>query len=354
MKKVSIYVPFMTGFGGTETVISNLFAEYNRSGIKDKINLIQVGGYIDSDWLKNTTEKKIIWLNKYRPVRTLEYFLLLPWILLFEVNKQNSDIVISTNPIIWTILYMIKFLFRKNYQVISWYHYSLSVKPIRKFLLYKADAYLAISSGIMNQLVDLGIDKNKIKLVYNPVIQRKQTVNRTKNNEEVRFLYVGRLMLNGQKNIKELIDALKFVKGNWHLDIYGTGNKCELSQYINDQALSNKISFCGFIPDVWGTVQNIDATLLTSQYEGFPMVLNESISVGIPVVSSNCETGPKDIVNKKNGLLYDKGNVNALSAILQQFVDRKIIFTNTKEIKKSIKQFYSDSYFDNFLKVLGL
>lgn len=354
MTKISIYVPYMTGYGGTETVIKNLFNEYNHSETSNFFNLIEIGGYKDSNWLDDIQDKKIIWFSKYKLLRTLEYLLFLPFILARETKRQNSDIVISTNPIIWTILYFFKQIGQRDYQVVSWYHYSLSIKSVKRFFLLKADVYLAISSGIAQQLIASGVDKEKIKLVYNPVMKRTLNVYRTVAPETIRFIYVGRLMLNGQKNLKELLDALSLVIGKWHLDIYGTGDEQKITQYISKKKLCNNVTFKGFVSDAWSDMKVADATILTSTYEGFPMVLNESLSVGIPVVSSNCPTGPDDIIDMKNGLLYQMGNTQELAAILQKIIDREISFDNNKSLKKSIKKFYSDSYFQNFMKVLEI
>jgi UDP-D-galactose:(glucosyl)LPS alpha-1,6-D-galactosyltransferase len=94
----------------------------------------------------------------------------------------------------------------------------------------------------------------------------------------------------------------------------------------------------------------MDAIVLTSKYEGLPMVLNEAISMGIPVVSSNCETGPDDIINRNNGLIYNLESTADLVRCLNLMALKKNNFKNIMQIKESINKFYSDVFFNNFLR----
>ena len=331
----------MTGFGGTETVISNLFKRYNEDSYqKVKLEYINIGGFTDEDWQENIKNNKVIKLSDNKYVRKLQYLAFLPFIMFFILKKYKPDLVISTNPIIWSIAYMLKPFFKNKYSVVSWYHYSLTAKPVKKTMLNKADYYLSISSGITKELEKNGIKKSSISTIYNPVLTSENNI--SKSNDGIsRFVYVGRVMLNGQKNIKEMIDALSLVKGNWTLDIIGSGEINKVKKYIIEKGIKpNKIKFRGFKSNPWNFINKADFLILSSKYEGFPMTLNEAISRGLPVVSSDCPTGPSDIVNDNNGVLYEVGNVNELRNILQKIVNGEISFKDQQDIKKSINDFY--------------
>ncbi|WP_269897242.1 hypothetical protein [Lactiplantibacillus plantarum] len=67
MKQVYIFTPFMTGYGGTETVLTNLFHEYNRSPERDyHMKLICIGGYEDDSWTGSIKDIQVINLGKNR------------------------------------------------------------------------------------------------------------------------------------------------------------------------------------------------------------------------------------------------------------------------------------------------
>ena len=128
----------MTGFGGTETVIANLFSEFNKSLNKSKyqLKLVSIGGYKDDSWLSEINKKKIIWLSSYKMIRKIQYLFLLPIILYTNVcNIKKNSILISTNPIMWFLLYRIKKIFSLKYKVVSWYHYSLDEKDVSPLFL---------------------------------------------------------------------------------------------------------------------------------------------------------------------------------------------------------------------------
>lgn len=351
--EIRIFVPFMSGFGGTETVIKNLFTEYKKEfPSRNNLILISIGGYENDEWIKNISNKKVIQLNFNKIFRTLEYLLVLPFLLFKEIHNSNTSTVISTNPVMWMLLYWIKKIFHYDYEVISWYHYSLKEKPVRSFILKSADRYLAISTGIAKQIVSYGVDASKIKIIFNPVMNTNITVPRSLKKNQLHFLYVGRIMLDGQKNLRDLITALSNFNSNWTLDIYGQGEKSKVQDFIREKGLENNIFLQGFKANLWESLTSIDFLFLTSKFEGFPMVLNEAISVGIPVISYNCETGPEDIVKDNNGFLVYGCNEVDLTKTIEKAAKKIKNFTNTQEIKDSISKFYSQHFLTVFLQAV--
>lgn len=354
MKNITIFIPYMTGFGGTETVITNLFSEYNRSDQKDyQLSLINVGGFENGEWLAPVKRKKVIWLHRNKWLRKLQYLILLPFILWRQVRKNPQlDIAISTNPVMWCLLSWIKKLTRRDFQVVSWYHYSLGSKKVSNFMLKSADKHLAISTGIAEQINATGVAKQHVKTIFNPILKKDLQIQRTKNNDKCRFIYVGRVMLDGQKNLRTIFDCLAKVHGSWHLEIIGNGYDQEIRDYLIKLGIKSRVKFSGFKTDAWNDLIEADCLLLASKYEGLPMVLNEAISVGIPVLSYDCPTGPRDIINQQNGILVPNGDTKAYIKELQKFIDRKHHFDNVSEIKNSIQKFYSENYFSTFIESL--
>jgi len=217
-------------------------------------------------------------------------------------------------------------------------------------LLKSADGYLAISTGIAEQIVATGISEDKVKTIFNPILKKSTSIPRTQANDKCRFIYVGRVMLDGQKNLRATFEALSKVHGDWQLDVIGNGYSREIKTLLTELGIKSRVKFTGFKTDVWSDLTAVDGLLLSSKYEGLPMVLNEAISVGIPVLAFDCPTGPADIVNSQNGILVPTDNPAAYVTELQKFIDRHYDFNQLTEIKDSIKKFYSENYFLTFMK----
>lgn len=353
-KQVKLIIPFMTGFGGTEKVISNLISAYNEAPNR-KINfqVISYGGFDDGDWLKQANFK-IVKMARSDFIRRIQYLLLLPWMLLKFVFTTDAQVVISTNPVMWSLIYLWSKILRKKVQVVSWYHYSLKKKPVNSVLLSMADNYLAISSGVRDELVELGIKNQKIHLIFNPIPRNTNLVARPSDTVEI--VYVGRLMMHGQKNLSELFSALsKIDSSNWHLSIFGDGfdrDVREVKAYVSEKKLSDKIRFYGFVENPWKKMEQATVLVLTSLYEGFGMVLAEALSHGIYVISSDCETGPRDIINSFNGKLYSVGDVQQLSSNLNDIIDNSNRLPEQDALVQSVTKFYQDTYYDKFEKAV--
>ena len=218
-----------------------------------------------------------------------------------------------------------------------------------------ADAYLAIATEIKDFIKDINPEAN-VSLVYNPVpFYRGRLIQRPSSHPI--FLYVGRLTDN-DKNITFMLYGLSKLKNKeWSLKIVGTGkDENKLKNLANKLKISGRIEWLGFKKDPYGEIDYATALLLTSRWEGFPMVLVEANQRGIPVISSNCKSGPKDIViSGRNGYLYKEGDINDFIRVISGVMDGKLQFDTPENIAKTAERFRDDivtSNIYNFLKNL--
>lgn len=274
----------------------------------------------------------------------------------FHVLKNtDADIVVEIymKPILMEA--KIKKLFHKHYQLVGWFHTSLSTYRYGQEVFDKygkhADQFLAISSGIENQLVEMGVSANKIHKVYNPAV--RQGIVPLAEDKPYRFVYIGR-MDNEQKNITGMFDAFSQIDNKtYQLDIYGDGADMQwLQEYARDKKIN--VVWHGWSENPWEAIEKdaVNALILTSNYEGFGMVLTESIARGIPVISSNCVAGPDDIVQPGvNGYLYEVGNQDELVKTIEKMITQGTNW-NQSEIQHSIHYLYTDEYVHRFGEVL--
>ena len=348
MKKGLLFVPYLKGYGGTETVINNLLNEFDKHNSDVQLKTYSIGGSDEHEWLEHD-DVNVISYPKNKIFRELLYIITLPVLIFWYLFKNNPDFVIATNPIMWFLAKKITKLSKKSAKIIAWYHYSYKLKPVKPVFLKNADKYFVISRASKKELIEQGIDSNEILVIYNPVLPSKKTIQHSDNNNV--FVYVGRTEFKNQKNISELLYALaKLPTKNWTLLNYGVGpdkdKLIDLSEQLN---IEKNIKWMGFKDNVFDNdINQADALVLSSKFEGLPMVLLEGISHGLFAISSNCPTGPSEIINDDNGLLYECGDVNNLSQCLQLVLNKKIRLTQ-KDIKNSINKFYVDEYMKRFL-----
>lgn len=341
-EKILIITPYLSGQGGTETVLSKILCK-NKFTNSYEIELLVFGGTAKKDWLSNLN--CIIYSiegNFIQKTGKLINFML--------GHKIDKVICLGTKQ----IYFMNKFrqLFKRHYKIISWIHFSLfDESTVKVKYLRFADYHLAISSGIYRQLESLGISKDKIKLIYNPIEKKEFTVKLKDDQGILELMYVGRITFEGQKNIRELLDSIiEMPRYSITIHFYGEGEVNECKLYIQENNIHQNFIWHGWVSNPFENIKEVSALVMTSKYEGFPMVLLEAISYGIPVIASNCPTGPEDIIKANNGFLYTTGDKNALRGILAGF--NSSIF-NQPDVKNSIKEFYSKNYLNVFLEMLN-
>ena len=202
--------------------------------------------------------------------------------------------------------------------VFAWIHFSLtfgeklSADKIEKYKKQykKYDKILAICDTMRDEFVEiLGMDKNKVELVYNPIdleAIRKKAKNIDKKYENYLkqdyFLQVSRL--TEQKQPEHLVDIYYKLKQQGikeKLYFIGNGEKVELiKQKIKEYKLENDVILLGQIENPYPFFKNAKLFVHTAKYEGLPTVLLESLALGTPVVAYDCPTGPKDILGKNS------------------------------------------------------
>lgn len=185
---------------------------------------------------------------------------------------------------------------------------------IRK-LYNKADSVVVNSIGTYNDLMEkYKVDKSKLSILNNPIdfesikVRKNEEIPFVYRREGFRFLMLGRIDTN--KN--QLGAAMAFLKANIHNSyfyIFGEGSqKEELEKYVEEYDLGNKIIIGSYQDNPYKWIEYCDCVVLNSTFEGFPNVLLESICLTTPVVSSDCESGPREVIALDVGKISFENN----------------------------------------------
>ncbi|NND61640.1 MAG: glycosyltransferase [Flavobacteriaceae bacterium] len=132
---------------------------------------------------------------------------------------------------------------------------------------------------------------------------------------------------------------------NVHLVIMGDGpDKEKIRQFVSGLGSKEYIHFLPFVSSPFSIIKKAEFVTLTSKYEGFPMVLVESLSVGTPVVSLDIISGPNEIVKHEvNGLLVSERNIPLFAAALERLVTDKELYASCKaSARESVERFSKD------------
>ncbi len=157
--------------------------------------------------------------------------------------------------------------------------------------------------------------KTKNTIVINNPIELN---NKTASLQNKKAIAAGRIA--PVKGFENLINTWAIVTKNeptWQLDIYGQGDENyiqSLQELIIKNNLQNHVFLQPATSDLLTTMLDYSMYIMSSQTECFPMVLLESLTVGLPIVSFNCPTGPKNIVtNNEDGFIVENKNIQQLA-----------------------------------------
>lgn len=199
---------------------------------------------------------------------------------------------------------------------VSWLHGDVSAIH-HSWALRLCDGHLAISAGIADQIRRLSAAP--VRVVHNPVDLPDDLCPRPGDAADRRFAFIGRL--EGQKRVDRLLESLSRLKArNWRLEIIGDGSlRPQLERLAGEVGVAERVVWRGWVDDPWTTAGSVSGLLLTSDSEGFPMVLIEAIARGVPLISMDCDFGPREVIRDgENGWLTPFGDTDAFAAVLEE------------------------------------
>lgn len=358
----SIFIPTLEG-GGAEKVMLNLVKGFIKKGFAVHLLLVnKKGSYLNElpkecriiDFKSKKTIFAIFKLFRYLKKEK-------PYVLISNLTHANivsSLAIILSNKDTKLILIehsTLKKVLENNTNILG----RLFFKSLIFFLFPRADAIIVVSEGAAKDFSSSFPKlKEKIKVIYNPLDLDDIAM---KGMEEVVFpwedsskkpiiLSVGRL--TKQKDFKTLI--LAFIKVRMSLDSYlvilGEGEeRKKLEQMIKDLGIVDSVYMPGFVHNPYKYMKKASVFVLSSIYEGFAIVIAEALACGTPVVSTNCESGPSEILDGgKYGFLVSVNDHNALAeAILstiknppdkETLIERAKVFSLEIAISKYISE----------------
>lgn len=188
----------------------------------------------------------------------------------------------------------------------------------------RAEALVTVSQGSARDLADLsGLPEKRFEVIYNPVrIPEAPRQAKAPGGTPI-ILTVG--SLKAEKNHALLIRAFARLAASRsaRLVLVGAGPvESELRALAEREGVADRVDFAGFTTDPSPFYAAADLFVLSSDYEGYPLVLIEALGAGLPVVSTDCESGPREILDGgRIGRLVPVGDAAALASAMAETLD---------------------------------
>ena len=315
-EKVAFFLPSLEG-GGAERVVVNLIKEFIKREIKVELVLASAKGPYLSELPK---EVRIIDLKSSRVIFSIPK-------LISYLREEKPDIFISSLSHANLVSIISKkiarsktklFLREDNTLSLVFYNsksFKTKVIPFLMKILYPyADLVIAVSSGVKDDLKKFTkLPENKIKVIYNPVITQdifikaKEPVDHPWFAEDCPPVILGVGRLTKEKDFPTLLKAFALVRKeiDSRLVILGEGEERKnLEKLAKELGIEEFLWMPGFVDNPYKYMSKASVFVLSSIYEGFGNVLVEALVLGCPVISTDCPSGPREILdNGKYGKL---------------------------------------------------
>lgn len=239
--------------------------------------------------------------------------------------------------------------------------FKRSLMMLAKKLFYKvADHHTAVSKGVKEEMIEaFGLKTEEISVVDNPVItpqllaQSQEEVDHTwfeKDRPIPVILHAGRFVY--QKDHLTLIKAFKLLTEQKEARLFLLGEgplKEEIEELVDRNNLSDKVEFAGFDKNPFKYMSKCDLFVLSSHHEGMPGVLVQAMACGAPCVSTDCPTGPNEIIKKElnNGRLVSVGDHKEMAGAMEEVLTQPL-----QNIEKGVERFKLDVALNSYLKVI--
>ena len=272
--------------------------------------------------------------------------------LAIRIRRGDPDILFAANHRVACSLVLVRFVFGLRARIVARNISNLTqllaklprwrMRVLRR--LYRhVDIVIAQCVSMADDLVDnFGISRDSVRTVYNPV---KLDHGRRRSSDRGRtVLFVGRL--TEEKRLPRIIASLARLRAeglDLQFEIVGRGPlEPRLRELITAKAYGDWVSLGGYTKDVIAHYITADVVVLHSEYEGFPNVLLEAISCGVPVVSSNTPFGPAEIIiDGANGFLAARNDDRDLGEKVRAALARD---WDPSQVVRTVERFDADRF----------
>ena len=347
--KIIFFLPNLSS-GGAERVVSILSRELSKKGYNVSIAVLNDNNraYAIEDSVSVVIFDGEGTLGKIKRIIKLNAFL----------RRQDRGIVFAFHPV--CLKYAIAASTGTKCSVVacerndpySLYQTQKEVARIKR--LYRKASYAVFQTEDARKFYGPALE-GKSRIIINPILPPKMTWNGNINKHRI----VSVCRLEKQKNIYMAIDAMKILKDKYKMsisyDVFGKGEmETDLKTYCVQKGLDQEVRFMGVTNEVIEELADSSLFISSSDFEGISNSMLEALSVGMPVICTDCPIGGAKmaIEDGVNGYLVPVGNAEALAKkIYEVLTNDELSIKIGKEALKSSAKWYVDKVTEKWIQV---
>lgn len=343
MKKVTVLIDQFHQHGGIEKLVgikanywSRVF-NYNVTVLsteqKEKAHVYSINKAVKFIDLKINYNR----LKSYFSLSNIALLILNIYKIQKYILKEKPEFIVVASHI--PITYILPFLIKPTTKIIKEFHFTRFYDSVNRngfknkvlnFIESKYDTLVVLSREERTFY-----NSKNTEIIANPVIDNPElSINLDAEKELIACAVVRSAPVKRLELLVEIWELFSRKNPNWKLYIYGEledayGSK--IKNLVKNKRLNEQVIFKGNSSNIQEELSKTKVLLLTSEQECFPMVILEANSVGVPVISFDCPTGPRNIINDNiDGLLVENNNV-------AKFVDVLEGFSTNEQIQNKLK-----------------
>ncbi|MEC4005411.1 glycosyltransferase [Flavobacterium sp. SUN052] len=351
-------IGYRLGIGGAEKVMARLSIFFEKNGVEvHNIIVLDVVEYQFSGELLNLGKLKNEsngFLNKFKRLKALNAYL----------NQEKFDFIIDfrfRNKIIQELI-IAKYIYRtKSIFTIHSYlidYYMPSISWLTRFMYNSSYANVSITNQ-MQVLIEKKHQLQNLITIHNPIDLDEINL---KSSQQIEIDYEYIIAVGQYETKIKQFDKLIHSYANSvlpskeiHLIILGDGSKEYLEIAAQQSNVSDKVHLLGFKENPFSYLKNAKFLVLCSQNEGMPNVILESLACNTPVISFDCESGPREMIeNHVNGILVSNQDFDQLTVAINYLTENTELYKYCKSnALQSIQKFSIETIGRQWLQLLN-
>lgn len=209
---------------------------------------------------------------------------------------------------------------------------SIFKRQAMRWLYRSADAVIAVSSGVAEDLRSLGVSTERIRIIHNPVdrerLRRLADTGPVLSGTEGGPYVIALGRLTEAKDYPTLLRgyAASKLRRGYRLVIVGEGQlRAQLENIVRGLGVADRVVFAGALDNPFQVLAGAALLVLSSRWEGYPNVLLEALALNVPVIATDCRHGPRELLSDgRRGRLVPVGDSAALAqAMDEEMTDRR-------------------------------
>ncbi len=347
--KVLMFINSLGG-GGAERIVATLSKEMVKvEGVTVDLITLYPGSAFDLGGDKNIQVHQLL-NKKINRFVDLPLMIFHAFFLLKKLGINKYDLVFSHLPLADFVCSIVA---GKNQYIVFHSTFSkifLGLKQRLAKLLYRNKRIICVSQGVKDDLLSIGVTPVFSKVIYNPfVFSEIKALSNIKINLPFDGDYIitaGRLCR--EKRFDNLIEALSHLKQDVKLVILGEGGELKKLQEIAlDFGVSDRVIFAGWQSNPFAWIKEARLYVLSSDFEGLPTALIESAICGVNSVSTDCPSGPREIlIGEHSQYLCEPANPELLAVTIDKALTASFLDTESLKLERFESSVVVKEYLD--------